>query len=262
MALTNGAPGHAPAPSGASPVAPAWPVWTPPNERPARLAPAVTEQLLRRIAFGEFPPGSNIPTEPNLALQFKVSRTVVRESVRALEEKRVLSARQGRGTVVSERDQWSPFDPLIISVRLESEPSTKLFRDLAEIRMALECQLAGAAALNATPDMLAAIEQVLDRQDQLDISVPEYTDLDIAFHQLVADASGNEIGRGIMATLGPALLAMRHLTNEIPDAKAHTTGLHRRVLACLVARDPQGASAAMAEHLSWSREHLLSLKSQ
>ena len=57
-----------------------------------------------------------------------------------------LSAQQGRGTVVSERDQWSPFDPSIISARLESESSTKLFRDLAEIRMAIECQLAESAA--------------------------------------------------------------------------------------------------------------------
>ena len=198
--------------------------WATPADRPARLGPAVTEQLLRRIAFGEFPPGAYLPTEPLLALQFKVSRTVIRESVRALEDKGVLSAQQGRGTVVSERDQWSPFDPSIISARLESESSTKLFRDLAEIRMAIECQLAESAALNAEPATLAELERVVDEQDRLTISDPHYTELDVQFHQLIAEASGNEIGRGIMTTLAPACW---RCGASLPDPRWH--GAHSRV---------------------------------
>jgi DNA-binding FadR family transcriptional regulator len=234
--------------------------WWPPADRPARLAPIVTEQLLRRIARGDFPAGSYMPTEPRLAAEFKVSRTVIREAVRALEEKGVLSAQQGRGTVVSDRSQWSPFDPLVISVRLETEPTTKLFRDLADIRLAVECQLSLSAAANATAAMLGEMTRVVEEQRQLPISEPRYTDLDLEFHQLIAEASGNQIGLGIMLTLAPALRAMRRLTNEIPDATAHTREWHGRVLDRIRARDSEGASAAMREHLAWSREHFLSLK--
>jgi DNA-binding FadR family transcriptional regulator len=222
----------------------------------------VTAQLLRRIAFGEFPPGSRIPTEPQLALQFKVSRTVIRESVRALEDKGVLSAQQGRGTVVSDRDQWSPFDPLVISARLETEPATKLFSDLAEMRMTIECQLAEWAALNASADARAELRRLVEEQAQLTVVDPTYTELDIQFHQLIAEASGNEIGRGIMTSLSPAFRAMRSLTNEIPGATAHTHEWHRRILDCILAGDGPGAKGAMGQHLGWSREHFLSLKHQ
>lgn len=234
--------------------------WVPPADRPARLALAVTEQLLRRIAFGEFRPGTYLPTEPTLAAQFKVSRTVIREAVRSLEDKGVLSARRGIGTAVSERAQWSPFDPLVISVRLETEPTTKLFRDLADIRLAIECQLAQAAALAATPTLLGELTRVVEEQKRLPISDPSYTDLDLQFHYLIAEASDNQIGRGIMLTLAPALRAMRGLTNEIPDAPLHTAEWHGRIIDHIRAGDPEGASDAMLKHLSWSREHFLSLK--
>ncbi len=233
--------------------------WTPPATRPPRLASAVTEQLGRRIASGEFPAGSHLPTEPNLAAEFKVSRTVIREAVRALEEKGVLSARQGRGTVVSDRAQWSPFDPLVISMRLETEPTTKLFRDLSDVRLVVECQLARAAALAAEPVQLDRLATVITEQANLDIADPHYTDLDVEFHYLIAEASNNQIGRGIMLTLAPALRAMRRLTNAIPDARTHTQEWHGHILERVRAGDPDGAGAAMLTHLSWSREHFLSL---
>jgi DNA-binding FadR family transcriptional regulator len=235
-------------------------IWAPPPDRPARLAVSVTEQLLRRIAFGEFPPGAHLPTETNLATQFKVSRPVVREAVRSLEDKGVLSARQGIGTVVSERSQWSLFDPLVISARLETEPTTKLFRDLADVRLAIECQLARAAALAAPPAVLEALSLAVEEQDKVPISDPRYTDLDLQFHYLVAEASDNQVGRGIMAMLTPALRAMRGLTNKIPDASSHTKQWHRRILERISERDPEGASQAMLKHLSWSRDHFLSLE--
>jgi len=235
------------------------PVWTPSVERPARLAPAVTEQLLRRIAFGEFPAGSHLPTESSLAAEFKVSRTVIRESVRALEDKGVIAARQGRGTVVSDRTQWSPFDPLIISVRLETETSTKLFRDLSDLRVAVECQLARSAALAASLSDLDKLATVVEQQARLTVADPRYTDLDVEFHYLVAEASNNQIGRGIMLALAPALRAMRRLTNEIPDARSHTNEWHGRILEHIRVGEPDGADSAMLEHLSWSRGHFLSL---
>jgi DNA-binding FadR family transcriptional regulator len=234
--------------------------WMPPADRPARLAPVVTEQLLRRIARGDFSAGSYMLSELRLAAEFKVSRTVIRESVRALEQKGVLSAQQGRGTVVSDRSQWSAFDPLVISVRLDTEPTTELFRDLADIRLAVECQLSNSAAMNASAAMLGEMTRVVEEQRQIPISEPRYTDLDIEFHHLIAEASGNQIGQGIMLTLAPALRAMRRLTNEIPDATAHTREWHGRILDRIRARDPEGASAAMRKHLGWSREHFLSLK--
>jgi DNA-binding FadR family transcriptional regulator len=236
--------------------------WQPPPERPARLAPLVSEQLLKRIAMGEFEPGQYLPTETALASEFKVSRAVVRESVRSLEERGVVVARQGRGTLVLERSQWSPFDPLIISVRLETEPTTKLFCDLADIRLAVECQLAASAAAHASPEQLGALTRVVEQQRTISIADPLYTQLDLEFHDLIAQASDNQIGQGIMLALAPALRAMRSLTNQIPGATEHTHKLHSRILQRVLARDSKGAGLAMREHLSWSRDHFLSLWSQ
>jgi DNA-binding FadR family transcriptional regulator len=229
-------------------------------DRPARLAVAVTEQLLSWIAQNDLPAGFHLPTEAALAQQFKVSRTVVREAMRALEERGVAVVQQGRGTVVADRKDWDPFDPLILSVRLDSESSTKLFADLAELRMAVECQLAESAARNANSEVWQTIEALLEKQTTLDISDVQYTDLDVAFHQKVAEASGNEIGVGFMSKLAPALRAMRRFTNQIPGAKDHTMEWHRRIFERIRAQDPSGAREAMATHLRWSMEHLLAMK--
>src|SRR6185503_8688715 len=86
------------------------PAWT---RRPANLASAVAGELVARIVRGQHPEGSPLPPEPALCETFSVSRTVVREAVKMLQEKGLVQVRQGAGTTVTPRTMWNLLDGLV-----------------------------------------------------------------------------------------------------------------------------------------------------
>src|SRR5690348_2110039 len=94
------------------------PDWT---RRPANLARAVTAELVDRIVRGVHSPGAPLPTEPELCDTFSVSRSVVREAVKILEEKGLVQVRQGSGTVVTPPTRWNMLDELVLAVTVAED---------------------------------------------------------------------------------------------------------------------------------------------
>ena len=92
-------------------VLPTWP------KRPARLGTAVVDVLLDRIVSGELEAGTLLPTEPRLCEAFSVSRTVIREAVKILEQKGVVRVKQGQSTRVALPDEWNLLDPMVLARR-------------------------------------------------------------------------------------------------------------------------------------------------
>lgn len=82
--------------------------------RPTRLSVLVVEVLVERIVSGEYPSGTLLPAEPALCQSFDVSRSVVREALKVLEQKGLVTVRQGHGTVVAEADEWNLLDPVVL----------------------------------------------------------------------------------------------------------------------------------------------------
>jgi DNA-binding FadR family transcriptional regulator len=175
--------------------------------RPSRLANAVIERLLLRILDGEFQPGGDLPPEAALAQEFAVSRTILREALKALEEKRVLRIRHGRGTTVRPKADWNILDPLVLSVLLEYGGSTTLATELDEVRMALHLLMAD----------LAAQRIGAEQRDRLDVAMARmraalptettigdlagYRDAAHQFGKIMAEASGNEVARCVVETI-------------------------------------------------------------
>src|SRR3954452_12508373 len=93
-------------PNAGAPAAPKW------ARRPANLASAITAELVERIVRGGHPSGTSLPPEPALCETFAVSRTVVREAVKVLQEKGLVQVRQGAGTVVTPPETWNVLDEL------------------------------------------------------------------------------------------------------------------------------------------------------
>jgi DNA-binding FadR family transcriptional regulator len=94
---------------------PAPPAWT---RRPANLASAVAGELVERIVGGLHPPGTPLPAEPALCEVFAVSRTVVREAVKMLQEKGLVQVRQGAGTTVTAPAMWNMLDELVLAASI------------------------------------------------------------------------------------------------------------------------------------------------
>src|ERR1700735_5005389 len=120
--------------------------------RPSRLANAGIERLLLRILDGEFQAEGDLPPEAALAQEFAVSRTILREALKALEEKRVLRIRHGRGTTVRPKADWNILDPMVLSVLLEYGATPSLPADLDEVRTAMQLLMADLAANRSTAE--------------------------------------------------------------------------------------------------------------
>ena len=127
---------------------PAPPAWA---RRPANLARAVTAELVERIVRGVHPPGTPLPPEPALCETFSVSRTVVREAVKILQEKGLVQVRQGTGTMVTPPAMWNMLDELVLAATIAEDESLAILDDLVVTRRLLESDMANVAARLAGP---------------------------------------------------------------------------------------------------------------
>ncbi|HXR69932.1 FadR/GntR family transcriptional regulator [Actinocrinis sp.] len=175
--------------------------------RPSRLANAVIERLLLRILDGEFQPGGDLPPEAALAQEFAVSRTILREALKALEEKRVLRIRHGRGTTVRSKADWNILDPLVLSVLLEYGGSATLATELDEVRTALHLLMADLAAKRIEAEQRDALDLAISRMRAClpsDVSpgdVLGYREAAHQFGKILAEASCNEVARCVVETI-------------------------------------------------------------
>lgn len=175
--------------------------------RPSRLANAVIERLLLRILDGEFQPGGDLPPEAALAQEFAVSRTILREALKALEEKRVLRIRHGRGTTVRPKADWNILDPLVLSVLLECGGSATLATELGEVRAALHVLMADLAAQRIGSEQRDRLDVAMGRMraalptESTTGDLLGYRDAAHQFGKVLAEASGNEVARCVVETI-------------------------------------------------------------
>ena len=227
---------------------PAWP------KRPARLGAAVVEVLLDRIVSGELEPGALLPNEPGLCEAFSVSRTVIREAVKILEQKGLVHVKQGQGTRVAVPDEWNLLDPMVLEASVRHDKDLRLLDDLVDVRRVLETQMARQAAAKATASDQAELRRLLD-QLAVQVITPEVHVLtDLEFHDAIMRASGNRLGQAIVRTIHSEARASDRYTGypQRSDCEAANVG-HRRIYECILAGDSEGAGEAMSEHIlsSW-----------
>ncbi|WP_324785683.1 FadR/GntR family transcriptional regulator [Streptomyces sp. H51] len=212
--------------------------------------------LTDRVVAGFFPPGSALPSEPELCETFGVSRTTVREAVKALEAKGLVHARQGSGTTVAAQEEWNLLDPVVLAATFQHDDELVVLDQLVGIRSALESQMAAQAAAVADEADLRAIQEVLDRMDGETRTPQRFIETDVAFHAAVMQASGNRLGQSFVRIVHTQARTTS-LYNGTPDERACATANaeHRRIVERLAARDAEGAARAMAAHIeqAWQR---------
>ena len=207
------------------------------------LTVGVLDQVGKAIVTGYFD-GRPFPTEAHLEAQYQVSRSVVREAVKMLTAKGLLSARPRQGTIVQPRQHWNLFDKDVLRWLLERKFSLGLLRQFTDLRIAIEPKGAALAAENATPDGLERLQAAFERMVQTQHSVPDAIHADIDFHVAILEASGNPFFSQFRDVVSTALQTSIKYTGQVAGA---TTDLpqHEAVMAAIIDRDADAAYARM-----------------
>jgi GntR family transcriptional regulator, transcriptional repressor for pyruvate dehydrogenase complex len=212
---------------------------------------ALTDEAIVRIkemiVSGQLRPGDRLPREPDLADQLGLSRSSLREAVRALSLVNILDVRQGDGTYVTSLDPDLLLEALTFVVDFHRDDSVLEF---LRVRRILEPAAASMAAERITPDEVQVIQGIID--SCLDDGTDEaFLEHDIESHRLVGAASGNAVLASLIESLsGPTNRARMWRGRTQAGARERTLAEHQQILDALAARDPGLAAATMIGHVA------------
>jgi GntR family transcriptional regulator, transcriptional repressor for pyruvate dehydrogenase complex len=210
-----------------------------------RIYEEIVRQIKAMIAEGRLKSGDQLPPERDLAGKFVVSRTSVREALRALESLGFVEIRPGEGTFVRHVSVEELIEPLALVLATQREA----IGDLFEARRLLEPAIAGLAARRATPDEIQEMERILDEQAKdLDRGGTGLTQ-DGQFHSAIAAAAHNQAITRIVHAIMDLLTQSREESLHAPGRPQRSHQDHQRVLEAIRRRDDGAAERAMREHV-------------
>lgn len=200
------------------------------------------------IIAGRYAEGARLPGDAELIAMFGVSRPVLRESVKTLVAKGLLTTKARVGTVVRGRADWNMFDADVLAWHLDAGIDKRFLADLAEIRLAVEPRAAALAAERRTDEDVAEMQKAMDRMTSEPSTSTAFAEADLSLHVAVANASGNPFMRSIGAVIEAALRASFVLSAPVETVDRETVlSWHQRIVDAIAARDAEAASAAMIE---------------
>ncbi len=226
--------------------------------RRERLSEQVAEQI-QRIIQDKLKEGDRLPPERDLAEKFGVSRVVIREATKVLQERGLVKVLTGSGTYVTRVEPQVVSQSIGLFVR-GNKPS---FRDLLEIRRMLEVEIAGLAADRANEDDIHQLEVMVNEMQAVlpDIcsskdKMEEFVKADLCFHQNLAKASHNFLLPTLLSPITDLLLEFSRRASSFPGAPERATSFHQTILVCIRSKDEKKARDVMRSHLSSTEEFL------
>ncbi len=208
------------------------------------------------IVAGRYTPGSAIPPEPLLCEELGVSRTVVREAVKSLVAKGLVSTGPKVGTRVLPADQWNWFDADVIVWQTRVGLSRDFLRDLQDLRRAVEPAAVRLAAERATPEDIAGMEAAYALMKHAIEFGGAYVTPDLRFHQGLIAASHNRMLVQMSRALAALLRTSFEISTRRKDGPASSLPLHRAVLDAVIARKPEQAEKAIRVLIDGAREDI------
>ena len=205
------------------------------------LALPIIEQMGRSIVRGESP--TTLPTEQELCVRFSVSRTSVREVMKALSTKGLIDSRPRRGARIRDREKWNPLDLDILNW---TEKNEFFFQDLIELRRIVEIPAAEMAAVRAKLENIAAMEQALSdmMNAELQRNPSQFIEADMRLHREVGRACHNELILQLFRIISPFINISFNATIHLLGI-VQTFQLHKTLVEEIRSRNPERAGVAM-----------------
>jgi len=219
--------------------------------RSSRLYEQIVQQVEESIQKGSLKTGDKLPPERELAQQFGVSRTAVREAVKALREKGFVEAYPGRGTFIMETSAH----PIRLSLdRMVKAGQAEGSRYLTEVREMMEPEIAALAAERAEAEDLAAMHESFEVMERAKRDPDAFIEADLDFHLALAEAAANPIILSLIDSIVGLLREQRMGIFQVEGGPERGQYHHKKILDAVEHRDAAGAREAMKAHMRQVRE--------
>lgn len=214
----------------------------------SRLPRVLAERLEREILEGRLRPHERLASERSLSTQFGVSRPVLRDALRILQERRLVTTRRGRGTYVRDfLDELAQVPP-----RTWLLEQRALVTEFYEARLLIEPEGAARAATRRSEKQLTELERIVASAERLapDSPLAVFTGLDIDFHTCIVEMSGSGSLRKMLAAIIVPHADLRHVIHRVPGHPEVAHARHARILRAIESRAPEEARDAMRRALA------------
>jgi GntR family transcriptional regulator, transcriptional repressor for pyruvate dehydrogenase complex len=219
----------------------------------SRTADEVVQQIESLILEGVLRTGDRLPGERELARQFDVSRPILRDALKALEGRGLLTTRPGGGTHVADVIGQLFTKPVTDLISMHRKAVT----DYLEYRREIEGVAAEYAARRATADDLALLDRIMARMDEADRTgdFDDEAEIDVEFHHAICECAHNIILlhtlRSCYRLLSEGVFQNRLLVFSVPGAREALLAQHRAIHATVKAGDPAAARQAAMDHITY-----------
>lgn len=221
---------------------------THPEDKP--LSSKLSEELLNYIRSENLKPGDRLPNESILAKKMGVGRSSIREAMKLLASRNIVTIRQGSGTYISQTPGMVD-DPLGFSFIADKQ---KLAQDSLEVRFLLEPAIASLAAQNASEEDIALLRRLCQEVEDLVRLGQDHTQKDIEFHTAIALSSKNVVVPRLIPVINSAIPLLIELTGN--TLKQETIDTHRALADAIAAHNAAAAHDAMYLHLVYNRARM------
>lgn len=231
------------------------------GHRVLRPRQQVEDHIRGAILSGSLKSGERLPSEAELARQFDVSRTTVREALRSLSTENLIRKIPGAGggSFVRSVDHSSLTDALGESMSNLLALGNIDFEEVALVRQHLEVPAVRLAAEHRSPEDLAHLQDIVARQKVISIEDPTVPELDKDFHGTIANASGNRVLASLIVAVHRETEPVHYLDLS-PEVGRNTVKQHQKIVRAIAAQDADAAELAMIEHLTYLRKHFVAYR--
>jgi DNA-binding FadR family transcriptional regulator len=224
------------------------------------LPDQLAHDLLRRILRGEFDHDNMLPSERQLCMTYAVSRSVVREAIKWLNARGIVTSTNGVGAIINRDITASTVEAMMLAFHY----GDVRLRDLIDTRIVLEPKIAALAAIHATSDQIAGLYASCDAMEQLDVSAGEiqasinYNQVNVDFHLQISRASRNPVLTILVDLLIGVVWRHERTANQIIGLPRYqkTAREHRQIVTAIAQRDAEAARVAMMMHLDLTQRLL------
>lgn len=216
-----------------------------------RLYERIVEQIEQRVLSGELKVGDQLAPERELAEQFGVSRTAVREAVKALRQKGLVEVQPGRGTFITDGTSRAVRHSLDLAMKIGGSNGSA---NLVEVRELLEPEIAALAAARASEENIATLRAAVAAMDAALDDPETFIEADLDLHLALAEAAHNTLIPALIDPIVDLLREQRARIFRVAGGPQRGQFHHKRILDAVARHDPEAAREAMRAHLRQVRE--------